>query len=49
MPNRRIFLMALMVSVGVNLAMALPRLAAARHSTHDGVLGTLGDAVNAAI
>lgn len=49
MPNRRIFLMALGVSIGVTLAMPALRLAASRWSTHEGAMGTLGDAINAAI
>lgn len=48
-PNRATMRLMIMVYVGASLAMALPRLWAARHSTHDGVDGLVGDAINVAI
>jgi hypothetical protein len=48
-PNRATFRLMLMVVIGVQAAMTLPRLWAARHSTHDGALGVIGDAVNATV
>jgi hypothetical protein len=48
-PNKATFRLMLMVFFGGSLAMTLPRLWAARHSTHDGPLGLIGDAVNATI
>lgn len=49
MPNKRTMRLMIMVYVGASFAMALPRLWAARHSTHTGVSGLVGDTVNVAI
>lgn len=48
-PNRATMRLVIMVYVGASLAMTLPRLWAARHSTHEGITGLVGDTVNAMV
>lgn len=49
MPTRAQFRLDVMVVVLTLAAMTLPRLWAARHSTHSGIDGTIADAIQVAI
>lgn len=46
MPTKRIFDMTILVVLLAKPAFGLVKLWAARHSTHDGLDGTVADAVN---
>lgn len=45
MPTKRIFDMVIIVTLLARPAFGLVKMAAARHSTHPGLLGTAGQAV----